>query len=58
MKRVIPMLLILALAVSVAGCTAQSQHTFFAMNTFMDLQSWGPEAEEALVQIRQELTRL
>lgn len=58
MKKAITMLLILALAVSVAGCTAQSQHTFFAMNTFMDLQVWGAEAEDALVQIRQELTRL
>ena len=58
MKKLFSVLLVGILALSLFGCTAQSQHTFFAMNTFMDLQTWGADAEDALVQIRQELTRL
>ena len=58
MKKLLSVLLIGILALNLFGCTAQSQHTFFAMSTFMDLQAWGADAEDGLVQIRQELTRL
>jgi len=46
----------LALALLLSGCGASSEParlTLFAMNTVMDLQTWGPDAEAANGQIRE-----
>lgn len=58
MKKILSVVLLLLFAVNLVGCTPKSQHTFFAMNTFMDLQAWGADAEEGLVQVRKLLSEL
>lgn len=54
MKRLICIILALALLCLCTGCEKVSQETLFAMNTVMDLKIWGTDREKGL----QTVTRL
>lgn len=56
MKRLVCLILICALVC--AGCDRQTQETVFAMDTVIDLQLWGEDAEEGLQQIKTLLREL
>ena len=58
MKRIISVFLICILLCLCAGCEAHSQETVYAMNTVMDLQVWGKEAETGLSQVKALLQEL
>lgn len=51
MRRKAYIAIFCALACLLAGCAQSSQTTIFAMDTVMDLQVWGPDAQEAITQI-------
>ena len=53
MKRIIAVFLAGVLLCLCAGCEAHSQETVYAMNTVMDLQIWGKEAETGLSQVKE-----
>lgn len=52
MKRIISVFLICILLCLCAGCGKESRETVYAMNTVMDLQVWGGEAETGLSQVK------
>lgn len=52
MKRFACVFLICALLCLCAGCGKEARETVYAMNTVMDLQVWGDEAEKGLTQIK------
>lgn len=58
MKRLCCIVLMLALLSGCAGQEKHSSETVFAMDTVMDLQVWGKDSQEALSQLKQELTFL
>lgn len=58
MKRCIVLLLILAMLLCCVGCSKPAKATLFCMDTVMDLQIWGKDAEEALDSIQQMLLGL
>lgn len=58
MKRVICILLIVALLTGCAGQETPDRETVFAMDTVMDLQVWGADSAEALSQLKEALTLL
>lgn len=51
MKRFLYIIIMCALLCQLAGCATQSRQTVFAMDTVMDLQVWGADAETAVAQI-------
>ena len=55
MKRVICAVLI---CLMLCGCSAPQQETVYYMNTVMDLQIWGKDAEDAITQTKDLLWRL
>lgn len=52
MKRAVCLILILCVLCLSAGCRAQSRKTLFAMDTVMDLQVWGADAQKAISQMQ------
>ena len=48
MKRLAAVALILVLLLTCSGCGRNAQHTFFCMDTVMDVQLWGKDAKEAV----------
>lgn len=54
-KRLICMVFICLI---LSGCTVHKQETVYSMNTVMDLQVWGPDAETAIKQIKTLITDL
>lgn len=52
MRRIVSSVLICCLVCLLAGCSPQVQRTVFAMDTVMDLQLWGEDAEEAADQVQ------
>lgn len=53
MKRVLCICMILALLCLCAGCERNASRTVFAMDTVMDLQVWGRQADRALAQLEE-----
>lgn len=47
MKRLTAVVLILVLLLVCSGCSRSAQSTFFCMDTVMDVQLWGKDAQEA-----------
>ena len=58
MKRLICIILTLALLCLCTGCEKVSQETLFAMNTVMDLKIWGADREKGLQTVTQLLQDL
>lgn len=58
MKRLILFLLAAAMLLCLCGCGAAEQATLFCMDTVMDLQVWGKDAEQALDSIGSMLSQL
>lgn len=58
MKRLICIVLMLALLTGCKSGEASSQETVFAMDTVMDLQVWGDDSQKALSAMKAELTAL
>lgn len=52
MKRLVCLFVICALLCFCTGCEKNTQETVYAMNTVMDLQLWGSDAEEGLTQVK------
>lgn len=48
MKRVTALVLIAVILLVCSGCSRSAQGTFFCMDTVMDVQLWGKDAEEAV----------
>lgn len=53
MKRILCVLLTLATLCLCTGCTQSAQETVFAMDTVMDLQLWGQDAQKGLEAVKQ-----
>lgn len=61
MKRFFCLLLICALLLCLWGCDAAgkpAQKSIFAMDTFMDLKAWGPDAEDELRDLAKMITNM
>ena len=52
MKRALVVVLIVGLLLGSSGCSSSAQSTVFCMDTVMDLQLWGRDAQEAAGYIR------
>lgn len=55
MKRLIAIILVCLL---LCGCSSQAQETVYYMNTVMDLQVWGKDADDALPQLKSMISEL
>lgn len=58
MKRGICLVLVAAMLCLLAGCERKRQETVFAMDTVMDLQVWGRDADAGVQQVKSLLRRL
>lgn len=58
MKRGICLVLVAAMLCLLAGCEQKQQETVFAMDTVMDLQVWGRDADAGVQQVKSLLRRL
>ena len=58
MKRTMCVIFICVLLCLCTGCEKMSRETVYAMNTVMDLQIWGSDAEEGMAQVRTLLKEL
>lgn len=57
MRRFVCIMVILSLLCLCAGCERTSRETVFAMDTVMDLQIWGQDADDALDAVKERVLR-